>query len=92
MVSQVTGIPAGEFVHTFGDVHLYSNHFPQVKEQLSRKPFAFPLVKLNPQIKNIDDFKIEDIALENYESHPGIKAEIANIGGFSEKDRKFAKK
>jgi thymidylate synthase len=82
MVSQVTGIPAGEFVHTFGDVHIYSNHFDAVKEQLAREPFPFPTVKLNPEIKNIDDFRISDITLENYQAHPSIKAEIANIGGF----------
>ncbi len=82
MVSQVTGIPAGEFVHLFGDVHLYSNHFEQVEEQLSREPRDFPTLKLNPDVKNIDDFKFEDITLENYNPHPPIKAEIANIGGF----------
>ncbi|MGE5297691.1 MAG: thymidylate synthase [Acidobacteriaceae bacterium] len=82
MVSQVTGIEAGEFVHFFGDVHIYSNHFDQVKLQLSREPKPFPAVKLNPAIKNIDDFKFEDITFENYQSHPAIKAEIANIGGF----------
>jgi thymidylate synthase len=82
MVSHVTGIPAGEFVHTFGDVHLYSNHFPQVKEQLSREPFAFPKVTLDPKIRNIDDFKIEHITLEDYQAHPSLKGEIANIGGF----------
>ena len=82
MVSQVTGIPPGEFVHLFGDVHLYSNHFDQVKEQLTREPKKFPTLKLNPNVKNIDDFKFEDINLENYEPHPPIKAEIANIGGF----------
>jgi len=87
MVAQVTGIPAGEFVHTFGDVHIYSNHFDQVKEQLSRTPFDFPTVKLNPEIKNIDDFTYEDITLENYQAHAGIKADIANIGGFVEKKK-----
>ncbi len=85
MVAQAVDIPAGEFVHSFGDVHLYSNHFDQVKEQLSREPYAFPEVSLNPEIKNIDDFKLEDIKLENYESHASIKAEIANIGGFTKK-------
>lgn len=82
MVSQVTGIPAGEFVHFFGDVHIYSNHMAAVKEQLSRKPRALPRVKLNPEIRNIDDFTMEDIMVEGYEPHPAIKAKIANIGGF----------
>ena len=82
MVSQVVGIPVGEFVHTFGDVHLYSNHFDQAKEQLSREPRALPIMKLNPKIKNIDDFKYEDFTLKNYDPHPPLKAEIANIGGY----------
>lgn len=82
MVSQVTGIEPGEFVHFFGDVHIYSNHFNAVKTQLSREPRPFPTLKLNPNIKNIDDFKFEDIKIENYNPHPAIKAEIANIGGF----------
>lgn len=85
MVSQVTGIPPGEFVHTFGDVHIYSNHFSQIKEQATRQPFLFPTVKLNHVIMNVDDFKAEDITLENYQSHPPLRAEIANIGGFEEK-------
>jgi thymidylate synthase len=82
MVSQIVDIPPGEFVHTFGDVHIYSNHFDAVKEQLGREPYPFPTVKLNPNIKNIDDFKLEDIALENYTAHPSLKADIATIGGF----------
>ncbi len=82
MVSQVTGIEPGEFVHFFGDVHIYSNHFDAVKEQLSRQPNSFPTLKLNPKIKNINDFKFDDIKVENYNPHPAIKAEIANIGGF----------
>src|SRR3989344_2132521 len=82
MVSQVTGIPAGEFVHFFGDAHIYSNHFDQVKEQLKRKPRPFPKMKINPKLKNIDDIKFEDFALENYDPHPALKADIANIGGF----------
>lgn len=88
MVSQMVNIPAGEFVHSFGDVHIYSNHFDQVKEQLNREPYPFPTVKLNPQIKNIDDFKAEDITLENYQSHASLKGEIATIGGFDEKSTK----
>jgi thymidylate synthase len=85
MVAQVTGIPAGEFVHTFGDVHIYSNHFDQVKEQLTREPLPFPTVKLNPEITNIDNFTAKDITLENYQSHPSLKADIATIGGFETK-------
>ncbi len=85
MVAQEVGIPAGEFVHTFGDVHLYSNHFDQVKEQLTREPLPFPTLHLNPDIKHVDNFKYEDITLENYQSHPSLKAEIANIGGYNEK-------
>jgi thymidylate synthase len=82
MASQVTGIEPGEFVHFFGDVHIYSNHFDQVKTQLQREPRPFPSLKLNPAVKNIDDFRFEDITIENYDPHPTIKAEIANIGGF----------
>jgi len=82
MVSQVTGIEPGEFVHFLGDAHIYSNHFRQVKEQLKRKPKAFPTMKLNPKIKNIDDFTLSDFTLENYNPYPAIKGEIANIGGF----------
>ena len=87
MVSHVTKIPPGEFVHTLGDVHIYSNHFDQVKEQLTREPYAFPNVVLNPSITNIDDFKAEDITLEGYQSHDSIKGEIANIGGFTEQKK-----
>lgn len=85
MVAQVVGIPAGEFVHTFGDVHIYSNHLEQVKEQLTREPMEFATLKLNPAIKNIDDFTMGDIELLNYESHAALRAPIANIGGFIKK-------
>lgn len=87
MVSHVTKIPPGEFVHTLGDVHIYSNHFDQVKEQLNRKPYPFPHVTLNPEINSIDDFTLPDITLEGYQSHDSIKAEIANIGGFAEQKK-----
>lgn len=82
MVSQVTGIEPGEFVHFLGDAHIYSNHFDAVNTQLSREPKAFPTLKLNSEKKNIDDFTIEDFKLENYDPYPALKAEIANIGGF----------
>jgi thymidylate synthase len=85
MVSHVTKIPPGEFVHTLGDAHIYSNHFEQVKEQLGREPLPFPTVTLNPAITDIDSFTQTDIMLEQYQSHPSLKAEIANIGGFTEK-------
>ncbi|HEV8601439.1 MAG TPA: thymidylate synthase [Patescibacteria group bacterium] len=82
MIAQVTGIPVGEFVHFFGDVHIYSNHFESVKTQLMREPKPWPAMKLNPERKNIDDFRLEDFTLQNYDPHPAIKASIANIGGF----------
>ncbi|MFA6016960.1 MAG: thymidylate synthase [Patescibacteria group bacterium] len=82
MVSQIVGIPPGDFVHTFGDVHTYSNHQEQIHEQLKRKPRPFPTVKLNPKVKNIDDFKIEDIEVVNYNPYPPIKGEVTVVGGF----------
>ncbi len=83
MVSHVTGYKPGEFVHTFGDAHVYENHIEQVKEQLKRKPRPFPKIKLNKKIKNIDDFKFEDIELIGYNPHPPIKGEVAVVGGFA---------
>ncbi len=82
LISQVVGIKPGEFVHTFGDVHIYSNHIDQIKEQLKRKPRPFPIIKLNPDIKNIDDFKFEDIEVVGYNPHPTIKGEVTVVGGF----------
>ena len=77
MVAQVCGLAPGDFVHTLGDAHLYSNHLEQVDEQLSRKPFALPSMKINPDVKSIFDFKFEDFELEGYEAHPHIKAAVA---------------
>jgi thymidylate synthase len=77
MVAQVCDLAPGDFVHTFGDAHLYSNHMEQVATQLSRKPFGLPTMSINPDIKNIFDFKFEDFELTGYESHPGIRAPIA---------------
>lgn len=77
MIAQVCGLEAGEFIHTFGDAHLYLNHLEQTELQLSRTPYPLPTMKLNPDIKDLFDFKYEDFTLENYQSHPGIKAPIA---------------
>ena len=77
MMAQVCDLEVGEFVHTFGDVHIYNNHFEQVEKQLSREPKSLPTIKLNPNIKNIFDFDFDDFTLENYDPHPGIKAPVA---------------
>jgi thymidylate synthase len=77
MVAQVTGLKPGTFVHTFGDLHLYSNHLEQAKLQLTREPRPLPTMKLNPAVKNIHDFKFQDFTLEGYDPHPAIKAPIA---------------
>jgi thymidylate synthase len=77
MMAQVCGLEYGEFIHTFGDVHLYSNHVEQAKLQLTREPFPLPQMKLNPEIKDLFDFTFGDFTLENYESHPHIKAPVA---------------
>jgi len=77
MVAQVCNLEVGEFIHTLGDAHIYSNHFDQVNLQLTREPLPLPTLKLNPEVKNIFDFTYEDIAIENYQSHPAIKAVVA---------------
>ncbi|MCB9981394.1 MAG: thymidylate synthase [Rhodospirillales bacterium] len=77
MIAQVTGLKPGEFIHTFGDAHLYSNHVEQAKEQLSRKPYPLPKMHINEAVTNIFDFKYEDFELVGYESHPHIKAPVA---------------
>ena len=77
MIAQVCGLKAGEFVHTYGNAHIYHNHFEQVKEQLTRTPYPLPQMKINPSVKNIDDFRFEDFELINYQCHPAIKDEVA---------------
>ena len=77
MVAQVTGLEPGEFVHSFGDAHLYLNHIEQAELQLSRAPYPLPVMKLNPAVTDIFGFHYEDFTLENYQAHPGIKAPIA---------------
>ena len=77
MVAQVCGLEPGEFIHTLGDTHIYHNHFEQVKEQLSHTPYPLPQMKINPNIKDINDFKYEDFELVNYQSYDTIKAKVA---------------
>jgi len=77
MIAQVCDLEPGEFVHSFGDVHLYSNHFEQANLQLTRTPFPLPTMKINPDVKDIFSFKFEDFELLNYQSHPAIKAPVA---------------
>jgi thymidylate synthase len=77
MVAQVCELQPGEFIHTFGDVHLYNNHLEQAKLQLTREPYPLPVMKLNPGVKDIFGFHFEDFTLENYQSHPAIKAKVA---------------
>lgn len=77
MIAQVCDLEPGEFIHTFGDVHIYSNHLEQVKLQLSREPYPLPTMKLNPAVKEIFEFRFDDFSLENYQSHPAIKAPVA---------------
>ncbi|HOY48256.1 MAG TPA: thymidylate synthase [Flavobacteriales bacterium] len=77
MLAQVCGLEPGEFVHTFGDVHLYSNHLEQARLQLSRDPKPLPVMKINPAVKELFDFTFDDFTLEGYEPHPAIKAAVA---------------
>ena len=77
MVAQVCGLEPGEFIHTLGDTHIYHNHFEQVKEQLSHTPYPLPQMKINPHVKDINDFKYEDFELVNYQSYDTIKAKVA---------------
>ena len=77
MVAQVTGLKPGEFIHTFGDAHLYLNHLEQAREQLTRRPYPLPVMNLNPDVTDIFNFRYEDFTLENYQAHPHIKAPFA---------------
>jgi thymidylate synthase len=77
MIAQVTGLQPGDFVHTFGDAHIYNNHLEQVKLQLTREPYPLPQMKINPDVKDIYKFRYEDFELVNYEAHPHIKGEVS---------------
>lgn len=77
MIAQVVGLEPGDFVHTLGDAHLYSNHLEQVDIQLQREPYALPTMKINPEVKDIDSFVFEDFELVNYQHHPALRAPIA---------------
>jgi thymidylate synthase len=77
MIAQVTGLEVGDFVHTLGDAHLYSNHIEQAQKQLAREPRALPKLVLNPEVKNVFDFRFEDVSIVDYDPHPAIKAPVA---------------
>lgn len=87
ILAQITGYEPGEFIHTFGDVHIYENHVDQVKEQLSRTPRKFPSIKIDKSVKKIDDFKPEHVTLENYDPYPSIKGDLTVAGGLYEKKK-----
>ena len=77
MIANICGLEYGDFVHSFGDVHLYNNHLEQANLQLSRTPFPLPTMKINKEVKDIFSYQFSDFTLENYQSHPGIKAPVA---------------
>jgi thymidylate synthase len=77
MVAQVTGLQPGEFIHTFGDAHLYTNHLEQARRQLEREPRRLPIMRIHPDVRSIFDFRFEDFSLENYDPHPHIPAPVA---------------
>ena len=82
MIAHVCGYEYGEFIHTFGDAHIYSNHYDQVNEQINRVPRAFPEMKFKREISSIDDFNFDDFCIENYDPYPAIKGEVTVVGGF----------
>lgn len=88
ILAQIAGLEPGEFIHTFGDVHIYENHIEQVKEQLTREPRPLPRVSIDPAVKNLDDFRPEHVTLENYDPHPVLKGELTVAGGLYEGKKK----
>jgi len=87
VMAKVCGYEPGDFIHTYGDVHIYENHFEQVKEQLTREPRPFPTLKIADDVSSLDSFTPDKVTLENYNPHPPIKASLTVAGGFDEKDR-----
>ncbi|CAM3974267.1 thymidylate synthase [Alicyclobacillus pomorum] len=77
MIAHVTGLKPGEFIHTLGDAHIYNNHIEQCKLQLTREPYPLPQVRLNPNVRSLFDFTLEDIELVGYQAHPHIKGEVS---------------
>jgi len=88
ILARILKLEPGEFIHTFGDAHIYENHIEQVKEQLSRKPRTFPTVTIDKKVKKLDDFRPEHVVLENYDPHPTLKGELTVAGGLFEKKKK----
>ena len=86
ILCKITGYKPGEFVHSFGDAHIYANHIEQVKEQLKRKPKPFPKVTIDKAVKTIDDFRPDLVTLENYDPYPVLKGDLTIAGGFYESD------
>ncbi|HVZ58642.1 MAG TPA: thymidylate synthase, partial [Patescibacteria group bacterium] len=90
ILAKIAGLEPGEFIHTFGDVHIYENHLEQVKEQLKRKPRPFPTVELDPSIVSLDTFTPDKVTLRDYDPYPTLKGELTVAGGFY--DKKTTKK
>jgi thymidylate synthase len=91
VVAKILGREPGEFVHTFGDVHIYENHFDQVKEQIGREPRPFPTVRIADDVKSLDSFTADKVTLEGYDPHPTIKAELSVVGGYVDEKKKRRK-
>ena len=85
IIAKILGREPGEFIHTFGDLHIYENHLEAAKEQLTREPKAFPTLSVSQEFDSLDSFKPEFVTLENYDPHPTIKAELTVAGGFNKK-------
>nr|AIA10568.1 thymidylate synthase [uncultured bacterium] len=93
ILAHLSGYEPGEFIHSFGDVHIYENHIEQMKEQLKRKPKPFPSITIDPSVKSLDDFRPEHVTLENYDPHPALKGELTVAGGlFIDTKKKQGKK